>query len=298
MNTFDLKNLKFALFLGVLFSLFACDDPRLDKMVDDSVYLANYGVHQQNIYMGEGFTYPITVVKAGVGQQSGTVRLSVSEEIISKYNGDYTLLPQQYYQIRQNEITLEKDDYQATFIIDYDVEGIQNLVATNGNSYAIPLELESINGEIALADNPDQCTMLLVPQILSPYIGFKSPGLQNIPSAINADSPTETKFYAFVTTNFHNEWDLNFEVIVDEELLNQYNETNGTSYHILSADAYRINNATFQIPNRQNESSFEYYLIKDKVAAGNYMLPLRITSVSKFGIDPGRSQMLIPISIN
>jgi len=298
MNTILSRFRNYCLLLCALVALGACDDPRLDKIVDDSVYLANYGLHQQNVYTGEGFTYPVTVVKAGAGLQGGKVRLKVNDALITKYGGNYTVLPQQYYQIRQGEINLSKGDYRVAFNLDFDAAGIQTLAASTGLTYALPLELESAEQGLSLADNQDLSTMLLVPRIQAPYISFRRPGLQDIPSAINPNSAAETKFYAFVTTNYNNEWDLTYEVTVDASVLDAYNTANGTSHRLLPADAYRIASTTLKIPNLQNESSLEYYLIKGKAAAGNYMLPLRISSVSKHGIDPARSTMLIPVSIN
>src|SRR5690606_5146418 len=123
---------------------------------------------------------------AGVGRQSGTVGLNVNESLLPS---EYTLLPGEYYSLKQNQITFEKSDYQLTFDVEFDAPGIRALMESTGLTYAIPFELSTTGDELQLAEDPAQSVSIVVPQVLDPFIGFESPGLQPIASGINANSP-------------------------------------------------------------------------------------------------------------
>lgn len=288
---------KIAIPVAGLLLLAACKDHRMDKMIDDSVYLVNTGVNEQKIFTGEGFSYAVTAIKAGTGRQSGTVGLTVNESLLPEYGSEYTLLPDNYYSLGQNQINFGKADYQLAFDVTFDAAGIRALKASTGLTYAIPFELTTAEASLKPAPAPGQSVSIVVPLVLDPWIGFKAPGLQGIASSINSGSPSETKFNLFVSTNYHNQWDLSYDIVVDAAALEAYNQANKTTYKLLPAEAYRLDTEALSVPKLQNENSFTYYLLKDKAAAGTYMLPLRISSVSKHGIDPDRSLMLIPVTI-
>ena len=181
------------------------------------------------------------------------------------------------------------------FEIEFDAAGIEALQAATKLRYAVPVRLLSNTLKTA-AEN--QLYSLVVPKILSPYIHFKTAGLVPDASTVStANSPSETRFYAFLQTNYHNKTDLQYKVEVSEAALAAYNLANGTTHKLLPQDAYRIDEHSFVIANLNDEQALSYYLLKGKVANGDYMLPLKITTVSKYGIDPARSTMLIPVKI-
>lgn len=289
--------LRIFLFAGLLPGLFSCEDHRMNNMVDDSVYLANFGIKEQNVYKGDGFTYPVTVIKSGAGMQGGSVTLAVNELLLAEHASQYTLLPNQYYTLKTSQLQFDKSDYRLDFDVDFDVAGIEALQASTGLEYALPFELAAAGSSLKLTGDAVQHYSILVPKVLTPSLAFKSPGLQGVASSVNPSSPPETKFHVFVNTNYHNNWNITYELQVDEAALSDYNQANETSHKLLPSDAYRIDSQSAIVPPLNNEWSFDYYLIKDKAPAGSYMLPVRISSVSHHGIDPDRSLMLIPVSI-
>lgn len=274
-----------------------CEDRRMNNMVEDKVYLNNYGENVQNIFKWDHFTYNLMVVKSGVGQQGGEVALKVDEALLSKYYGSkYTLLPPEYYKLKTSTLTLDKSDYQIPFEIEFDAAGIESLQATTKLLYAVPVILTAGGSLKPAAES--QLYSIVVPKVLSPYIEFKTAGLAPSTASISsAISPAETKFYAFVKTNYDNKADLQYKAEVDEAVLAAYNLEKKTTHKILPEVAYRIDAASFTIANLNNEQALSYYLIKGKVPNGEYMLPLKITEVSKYGINPAKSTMLIPVKI-
>jgi hypothetical protein len=272
-----------------------CEDPRMNNMAEDQVYLNNFGENVQNVFKWEHFTYQLPVIKSGVGQQGGEVSLKVDEAVLANYDDKYTLLPAELYQIKAPQLTLGKSDYNAFFDIEFDAAGIEALQAKTDKRYAVPLRLSS--GTIKPAADQQLCSVV-VPNVLEPYIQFKTAGLSPATLSVStANSPTETRCYAFVQTNYNNKADLPYKVQVSEAALAKYNKENGTAHKLLPAAAYKIDETSFVIANRNNEQALSYYLIKGKASNGEYMLPLEITSVSKYGINPARATMLVPVKV-
>ncbi len=272
-----------------------CEDRRMNNMAEDKVSLNDFGENVQNVFKWENSTYQLQVIKSGVGQQSGDVTLNVDESVLAKYGDTYTLLPVEFYKVKASQISLGKSDYSVPFEIEFDAAGIEALQAATKLLYAVPFRILS-NTIKPAAEN--QLYSLVVPKILNPYIHFKTAGLAPDASTVStANSPSEARFYAFLQTNYHNKTDLQYKVEVSEAALTAYNLANGTSHKLLPAEAYKIDTHSFVIANLNDEQALIYYLLKGKVPNGEYMLPLEITAVSKYGIDPARSTMLIPVKI-
>jgi hypothetical protein len=290
------RNRFLMLFIGIVaFIGVGCEDRRMNNMVADKVYLNNHGENIQDVFKGDDFVYSLHVIKSGIGQTSGEVSLSLDESALSKYEGKYTVLPAELYKIKSNQITMAASDYQVPFEIVFNVSGIEALQATTELTYAVPVKLSSATIELG-AEN--EILSVIVPHVVTPYLEFKTPGLALTTASISTSfSPAETKFYAFVKTNYHNKSDLEYTIEVDEDALEIYNLEKETTYELLPAEAYKIDPTTFVVANLNNEQAFSYYLLKGKVRNGSYMLPLKIKTVSKYGINLAKSTMLIPVSI-
>jgi hypothetical protein len=272
-----------------------CEDRRMNNMIEDKVYLSNYGENIQNIFKWDNSTYSLQVVKSGSGKQGGEVTLSVEESALTPYVSKYTLLPAALYKIKASQIVLNKDDYSASFEIEFNTAGIEALQEDTKLRYAVPFKLSSAT---LIPGVEDALYSIVVPNILNPYLEFKTAGLAPSTASIStANSPAETRFYAFVQTNYHNNDNLEYKVEVDEAVLTAYNLEKKTSHKLLPAEAYKIDAASMIVANLNNEQALSYYLIKGKVPNGAYMLPIKITSVSKHGINPAKSSMLIPVKI-
>ncbi|WP_165940078.1 DUF1735 domain-containing protein [Dyadobacter psychrotolerans] len=296
-----MKNYKNSLLhllaLSLIILAAGCEDRRMNNMVEDKVYLNNFGLNNQNVFKGDNFTYNLQVVKSGVGTQEGEVTITVDESLLAKYYGTkYTLLPAAYYKVKNSTLKIEKSDYQVPFEVSFDAAGIEALQTTTQFTYAIPFKLSSAGSLHTAVET--QLYSVVVPTVVSPYLGFKTAGLAAATSSLSlAGSPAETKFYAFVQTNYNNKADLQYKVEVDEAVLTAYNIEKKTSHKILPSQAYRLDPASFLVQNLNNEQALTYYLLKNNAPKGAYMLPLKLTQVSLFGINPAKSTMLIPVSI-
>lgn len=272
-----------------------CEDRRMNNMIGDQVYLNESGENVQNVFKGEQFIYRLQVIKSGVGQEGGEVSIQVDESILARYEGKYTLLPAALYKVKSPQISLKSSDYSADFEVEFDAAAIQELEAGTRLKYAIPFRLSSNTLQLA---SDQQLFSVVVPKVLNPYIQFKTPGIAPATSSVSqANSAPETRYYAFLQTNYNNQSDLQYKVEVSEGALAVYNKEHGTTHRLLPAAAYRVDQSSFTIANLNNEQAMSYYLMTGKVPAGEYMLPLEITQVSKYGIDPQAKTMLIPVKI-
>jgi hypothetical protein len=272
-----------------------CEDRRMNNMIEDKVYLTKFGENVQNVFKWDNYTYELQVTKSGVGQQGGEVRLSVDESALAPYAAKYKLLPADLYKIKSTTLQLGKGDYDVPFEIELNTAGIEALKAATKLNYAVPFKLTS--STIAPAAE-NQLVSVFVPNVLSPYIEFKTAGLSPATSSIStASAPDETKFYVFLRTNYDNRTDLEYKVEMDEAVLTAYNLEKKTNHKLLPAEAYRIDANTFKIAKLNNEQALSYYLLKGKVPNGDYMLPLKITTVAKHEINPAKSTILIPVKI-
>lgn len=290
------KNRFLPLFIGLIATFgTGCEDRRMNNMIEDKVYLSNSGENVQNIFKWDHSTYPLQVIKSGSGQQGGEVTLSVEESALTPYASKYALLPAELYKVKASQLTMDKADYSTSFEIEFNTAAIDALQATTKLRYAVPFKLSSATIKPG-ADNT--LYSIVVPNLLDPYLEFKTAGLAASTASISsANAPAETRFYAFVKTNYNNNADLTYKVEVDEAVLTAYNLEKKTSHKLLPAEAYKIDPASLTVASLNNEQALTYYLIKDKVSKGEYMLPLKITAVSQYGINPAKSTMLIPVKI-
>jgi len=291
-----IKSLKNLLVASIMIWGISCEDYRMANMTNDKVYIGNHGINPQNIYKGGEIVYSQMVIKSGVGQSGGNVSLSVDESLLTGFS-EYSLLPAQYYSFKSSNLNFDKSDYQMPFEIQFDAEGIEELKRETELNYALPIRLISESTSLPLSETEDTDFSIIVPHVLEPYVSFRDPGLGNNISTVSGPSAAETRFFAFVSTNYHNQQELTYQVEVDEEALESYNAANETNFKILPAEGYRLDEASMKIPHLNNTASLAYYLYKDKVPKGNYVLPVTIKQVSRHGINPVASTMLIQVAI-
>jgi len=288
----------------LLFIHTACIDNRMHNMVDDSVYVLKPSYNQVEVFNWEGFAYSFEVIKSGVGQQSSDVKLVVDESYLTNYNLEngtaYKLLPENLYSIKTTQMSLSAKDYRALFPIEFDANGIIELQGEGNAEYIIPIKVEVANESIAAEE--DRLFSLVAPVVHQPYLQFKDPGLAINVHALIPLSPDVSQFATKVITTYNNKWDLDFEIVVDAQALDTYNSENGTSYKLLPEAAYKLLSETSIIKKNLNEGSFQYEILKqglvdgDTNLFGEYLLPLRITSVSQNKINPDADLFLIRVS--
>lgn len=165
------RKIIFLLTLIVSTFLLSCEDNLYENMVEDKVYIVESGINEVEISSSGSYTYGLYVIKSGVGQQAATVRLEVNQQLLEAYNADngtnYALLPEQYFNIVNNEISFAKEEYEAPFEITFDVSGILELQMSSEVIYALPYELKVVGSEIAIGGD-EGSTSIIIPTVAIP----------------------------------------------------------------------------------------------------------------------------------
>jgi len=290
----------------ILFVTGCGEDARMHNMVDDTIYVMNYEENQVDVYDWGSFDYKLMVIKAGKGQFSTDVELVIDEQYLKEYNESegtsYKLLPEDCYSISNKKVSFSKGDYENNFPIVFDTKKISDLQGKYNAEYVIPCRINSSNPAIQSL-KPEMAYSLIIPYVKDPYIEFKSPGVLTPPISIDPRQK-EVKSNTTLVTIFENLWDITYKIEVDPQLLDDYNATIGDEnekFILLPESAYSLDESTFVMKPNSNESNMEFTIIKEGLMDngvnlfGNYILPLKIESVSKFQVNPDRSAQLVTV---
>lgn len=292
------------LFCAAFFT--ACEDNRMNDMEDDKIYLLNPGLNEQTIFNWPGYTYKLGVIKSGMGQQGGEVALKIDEALLVDFNEanqtDLKMLPQELVKINNPSMTLKAGDYRAFFEIELNTEEIAQLIESTGEQYALPFQMEILSGNFKMEDQESMYS-LLVPAVNEPYIEMEKAGLLHELTIIDLRSPEETMFVSEVQINYNNQWDIEFAVATEGNLVEEYNALNNTNYKVLNESAYKIDPSSLTIPIYTNKQPIKITFVKEgfsdsngQYQFGDYLLPVKLTSVSKNNINPEKAIQYIPVS--
>ncbi len=297
------KNIYWLLLATLTLFISACDNDRDNYMVDDSIGLLNPNYVNADVYTGMSDPFQLFAIKSGKGNKSAQVSISVDEAVLENYNAtngtSYILLPSNCYSITVNCLNFDDSDYRKAFEITWNQSELSSVLGSS-NDYVIPLRMKVDNASI----KPDETRLVTVvkPQIKQPYIAMENKGLYTgiMPTTSDLD---ERDIYMKVEINYFNRSELTYKIEVDQKLLTDYNIANGTNYKLLPETAYQLSQTTWTIPANMNSAYFKLLFKKkalmpdeNTILFGDYVIPIRIASVSSYEIDPTASSILYMIS--
>lgn len=302
------KIFQFTMPLVLALGIVSCDDYLNNDELDDQIYLQKSGLTETEIFNWGTFTYKLPVIKSGKGNHTTSVKLDVDETILSKYNEtnntSYKMLPADCFMLKEATLNFTKDDYRRMFLIDFNPEAITAL-EKDGDTYVLPCRLTQLDKNIQIAD-PEKAEIIIKPSVSQPYIGFETPEFYATGSefSIKTDDDDILEIYPVVRVNYYNNWDITYKVETDKTVLDAYNKAHSTAYKLLPEAAYSIDQSSCTL--RKNRD-YEYLHITLKESAlqldngnfafGDYALPLKITEVSQYGINPKAATTIYPVSI-
>ncbi|WP_313528825.1 BT_3987 domain-containing protein [Sphingobacterium multivorum] len=300
--------ISYCVLLLTLFLMNGCQkDDRMNNMVDDTIYFRDFKENKITVFDWGKFDYNVTVVKAGIGQQGAKINFKIDEAYLAAYNAqqgtNYKLLPADCYKIANTTLAFEKKDYLQDIAVAFDTERIKVLQGKYKELYVLPCRIEA-EGGVLHALKPEMATTLLIPNVKDPFLEFTSPGLQLDQIKLSPTGAEQVVGKATLVTNYPNQWNLDYEIEVDPVILDNYNGTvsDDKKLKLLPKAAYQLLPAPYKIAEKENKTSFSYTILKKGLIDGTtnlfgeYALPLRIKSVSKNGINPDASTILVPVS--
>lgn len=308
-SKYKIQHLLLATLILIFFS---CDeDYRLHNMVDDQIYVVNSGFVDADIHLLDNSNYQFHVVKSGMGLQDAVVELQIDEQLLASYNSEnstsYKMLPNDFYSIKTMKITFGKDEYNKSFEIQFKKEKVEQI---NSDEYVLPLKLKIVGSSMSPADTARMSSIVSF-NVKKAYLEFNENymdltenELSLLGVSFDLKSLDQQQVFTNIMTNYPNSSELSFQLEYDPKAVEDYNTKHGTSFKLLPNEAFSFDKNQWRILPNLTYNPIEIKIQKDKLFKdgeamyGEYLLPIRITSVSKYGVNPEQDLWLIPVTFN
>ena len=210
----------------------SCADDRNNFLPDDSFGFNNKAGENVVTLPIYGGSYDINVIKSGKGLNEGVVNITTSYKDLNNYNKQYGVeyipLPedQELYSFNTENISFGKEDITKSFTLSWDIAKVAAFMKEEpANQYCIPVALRSDNlkvndGRQVFILNLVTSTVNAEQTLISRTYEWESePVSETANITVRIDRPIPSG-------------DLTVEFAVDQELVNAYNEANGTNYEL------------------------------------------------------------------
>lgn len=288
----------------IIFLMLGCEDKRLDGMVDDQVYLVETGlVHPDTMYNNRSHEdVEIPVYKSGYGQETATVILEEDQAALEAYNlqngTKYMMLPKHTYTIAKNTYSFAAKDYRGFVTIKFDVNALIDLGDSDDFDYVVPLKVSTVSG-VRINEKLD--FILVAPIAVRATLSFNTYGDKGMNEEVSAnDALQEQEFKVKVGTNCDNADDLSFALDIDQDILTSFDLSGAL---LAPDDSYVLDAQEYTLPQGVNEREISIKIKTEKFFKngswlfGDYVIPLRISKVSKYHLDPIKSIRLFKFKI-
>lgn len=272
-------------------ALCACEEQIIDMAGKDTVpskvYFLGDPVRQIDyLDTGDpGGSFSLAICKSGIRKEPVSARIGVlTPEELDAYNRqtghDFVLIHPDVYAIGEREFFFSGgyDDLSRNIRIDFDLELLRS-VADNA---VLPLKIRQSSARI----NEERSLVVLKPRVREVTIAFAD-GVKDVNFVDNGALQKDIRLSLEALLGLEeNRWDVDLELRVDEEYVAQYNARESTSYELLASDCYSLQPQS-TIKAGRTDASFLLQIEKEKIARpGQYMLPVRLKSSSRFAVDP------------
>lgn len=283
---------------GCLLTHTACEDGKDDFLSDFStiVYFRNSGELPLTIYKtGENTDYQLIVNKSGSELEASTsLNIGImSDASLTAYNAsegvNYKALPASCYSFDSSPLQFGAADLYKTVNVSLITDQIEQNTGTDA-TYVIPFEL--YNGTDSI--NVEKRYAFIIPQVQTLTVGFESSGFISTDD-ITGDQGTVTITQSILMP-IVSQWDLDCQVVVDQEVLNAYNAENNKNLELVDENAYTLSVTPF-VPG-SDAAVVTITLDKSKLSWGQQALPLRISGTSNpnFPAEEAKSTCIIGVN--
>lgn len=295
------KNILLASFTALFLLETACVDDSKEQFLDEYntiLYFRDSGELPAEFYStGEEGTYKLVVNKAGSDIRAvASVDAGImSEAELAAYNEvqgtEYKVLPGEYYNCDASHLDFSSSESFKSINITLQVTKIGELQRNSESGFVIPLQLR--NGSDSI--NSKKQYAFVIPEVLVPTVGFETGGYVN--NTLSEDGEASSRISTLLKLPVPDKWGIQCELEVDETALDEYNRKNGTSYASLPEEYYELNK-TITFKNDETTAPVEVLVKKAGMDYGNYVLPLRIKSISKKEFNPDEEKRTILLGIS
>ncbi|MDO5105117.1 DUF1735 domain-containing protein [Capnocytophaga sp.] len=259
---------------------FGCDvNMDYEGMTPGVLYLPITGVQKLTAYdVGEVFEQEIWVGKGGLSGGVSTVEMLVVPKLLDSINQSlgtsYKLLPENCYDFSNHSVNISGIANEEKFILKYYPDKI---LEKSNNVYdkeifALPLRLKSNSGYKA---NPSKNTVFYTFTISDPVLKILNERETNVDLSATNKVSVITQF----GVPFTNKWEITANIVHSEEVVENYNTTQGTFYALLPKNAYEGDDKIV-LKSGENKKTLTYTINVSELTPGNYILPVQINSIT------------------
>lgn len=274
----------FLIFLSISFFLVSCDDAKEDNLTPNKVYFVHSGVQELKMYNKGGstsYTYNLDLYKSGFLESGASAKIAImSDEELALYNEEngtsFELISPEVYEISKFEVSFSPDQKDVNRIINIDFDPAK--LAASATNKVLPIKIIDASIDV----NKDKSYCIIHPQTYDPQFALENPQEKIVSYVKGAQSVLEydIPIALDIDTNISA---IDLELEIDTDFIDQYNLSNNEDYIVPDANAFSfVKNQTLEAGKKNiifNVKIFQQYLTK------NYMLPVRLKSSSKFGVD-------------
>jgi hypothetical protein len=299
---------KTLLLAGSLPLLAACSESEydLDNLVPEQyhkiLYVNNSGKQDLTLFnTDEDNKYTLLVVKGGSKPDltaAADVRVLSQEELDDKYSNPegvrYKILGDICYYLDATHLDFSASDRYKAITIYLKPQSVKAAVESDPTAtWVLPLCLVSKTDSINAEKNE---MFLKVTGVIMPTLGFVDASLNLKVYDYGVGASISEK----ITIGFdtENKWDVSYELAVDEDYIATFNADSGTVFKALPEGTLWSVPESMTLPNGTTITSLTVSVtINSQLPPGDYMLPIRIKSVSKFEISSSKNVYPLAIRI-
>ena len=292
---------KILFYMLSLAAVTACiADDRNNKMVDDSFGLtARQTLLQASVHTG---SFPVGLAKNGKGQTAATVTVSSEgadcADALARYNEEhgtaFTALPASGYSLSETSLNYDAGDVVKEITVSWDPAALAETIG-GSSDYVIPLKVKAAGLEI----NADHDFILI--QVLRSSLSVTQTGVERTVSSKNVEpdpqghqpSLKETVTLDLESTNAIKNVGMEFPVVIDNSLVEEYNKTSETPAQAAPEGLVKILTPYASIPESGKSATFKVEIDKSVLLGPDgklkefpdYVAPVR---VDKDGVRASR----------
>lgn len=282
--------------------LAACDDSKYDlenlvpQQYHKILYVNNSGKQQVTLYdTGEDYNYTFSVFKSGSDPSltaNADIHVLTQEELDEKYSRpeavNYKLIATDCYSIAATHLDFSAGDRSKSVSVSLNPENIKTAIAANPDAvWVLPLQVVSENDSINSEKNE---LFLQITGVITPSFGFGSSAV--VVKEYSYGAPISAKVALGLDTE--NSWDIDCTFDLDDTYRVAYNTKNKTIYQSLPEGTYSFGEQ-MTLPAGTTTTEIGVTIKADQLQPGDYMLPIRIKSVSLFEISSDKT--IYPLTI-
>lgn len=283
---------------GCLMLLGACNNSKydLENLVPQEyhkiLYIKDSGKQSMTLYdTNENQNYTLNVVKSGSDLlQTANVNIQVlsQDEVDKSYSEpeaeNYKVLTPECFTLDTQELVFASNDLTKSVNISINPDEVKKFIEDNPDAkWVLPFKATSENDSINSEMNE---LFLQITGVVMPNVEFTNVDVEVQEYQFEAVPVFDNNIS--IRLNTENKWEINCGLTVDESYVATYNEKNNSVFRLMPEGSYTVPESV----TLSSVTSVDFTVTIDGSKlnqTGDYILPIRISDVSRFEISPDKN---------